>query len=401
MQSRRIDLEREISIRVPAFDSFITEYSANVSTTGMFIRSEKPLPADTQLGFEFKVADDWKLIRGMATVVWSRYRDEGPDRPAGMGVLFTEIDPQSRRLIQWIIEKHVREGGVPFDLGELRESYNEDLVEMAETEKDVGMPPPVTRVMERPKLFVEPPPKKRRAEPVKFRLIPLIGAGVLVTALLAGLFWISEKSAQSAANPDLAQLEPGSVSEAAGSTEPAEATPAASTAEASEADDSTSESAAQAATQEPPPEPTTQDVPAATPSAEPETTPEPALGAAGAAVAQAFDQAAQRVVGRWAKAWSDQDVQAYLAHYATSFQPPGGQSRSDWEAVRAQRLGSPEFIRITVSDMQTELDDGTHGRATFIQSYESDRFEDSVRKTLDLVREDGRWKIAGERSTSG
>ena len=199
MQSRRIDLEREISIRVPAFDSFITEYSSNVSTTGMFIKSEKPLPPDTQLGFEFKVADDWKLIRGKATVVWSRYRDEGPERPAGMGVLFTEIDPQSRRLIHWIIEKHVREGGVPFDLGELRESYNEELVEMAETEQDIGMPPPVTRVMEKPKLFVEPPPKPKRREPARFRLVPLIGAGVLVSAVLFGLFWVSEKGAQTAA----------------------------------------------------------------------------------------------------------------------------------------------------------------------------------------------------------
>lgn len=401
MQSRRIDLEREISIRVPAFDSFITEYSSNVSSTGMFIRSEKPLPPDTQLGFEFRVADDWKLIRGKATVVWSRYRDEGPERPAGMGVLFTEIDPQSRRLIHWIIEKHVREGGVPFDLGELREVYNEQLVDMAETEKDAGMPPPVTRVMERPKLFVEPPPRKRASKRSKSRLVPLIAAGVVVSAVLGGLFWISEKGAQTAANPDLNALEAATSSlEEAGNDGPAKAAEVAtaSAATAEERSGPATEGGGSGEATEPAATAvaTTATPPVATGSAPGGA--DDGLGAVGAAVAKAFDDAAQRVVSSWARAWSDQNVEAYLSHYARGFEPPNGQSRGDWEATRAERLGGPEFIRITVSALETELKDGSHGRATFEQSYESDRFKDSVRKTLELVREDGRWKILEEKS---
>jgi xylose isomerase len=61
VDSRRVSLEREIAIRVPRFDTFVTEYSQNISTTGMFIVSDKPQPPGTTFSFEFSVADDWKL----------------------------------------------------------------------------------------------------------------------------------------------------------------------------------------------------------------------------------------------------------------------------------------------------------------------------------------------------
>jgi uncharacterized protein (TIGR02266 family) len=141
IESRRIALEREISIRVPRFDSFVTEYSANISTTGMFIVSENPQPPGTSFSFEFSVADDWKLIRGRGQVVWTRYRDEGGERRAGMGVRFIELDAQSRRLIRWIVEKHIREGGKPFELDELKTVVDEAIENVTFSMKRPRSPP--------------------------------------------------------------------------------------------------------------------------------------------------------------------------------------------------------------------------------------------------------------------
>jgi hypothetical protein len=43
-----------------------------------------------------------------------------------------------------------------------------------------------------------------------------------------------------------------------------------------------------------------------------------------------------------------------------------------------------------------DLMEGNRVRVTFSQSYRSDRFSDLVRKTMDLVWEQGTWKIARE-----
>ncbi len=385
MHSRRIDLEREISIRVPAFDAFVTEYSANISATGMFIRSDKPLPPETQLAFEFKIADDWKLIRGKATVVWSRYRNEGPDQPSGMGILFTELEPQSRRLIAWIIEKHVREGGTPFDLGELSEPTDlDDLGAAAEPASEPAAPaaartpararqagPPPRATADRPKAPLPP-------EPIRFRLGPLILAGLAVTLVLAGLFWLSERGAQSIANP-----------------EPSSRPPSADAGGAADASPTPGESPTVA-------DPSPEDDPAATATAtSPGADPPSAASspaASPAAVSPVFLEAVRRLVDGWSRAWSEQDVDAYLSHYSRSFRPADGRSRSAWAAERRQRLQAPAFIEISVSDLEAEVVSESRGRATFEQGYRSDTYEDKVRKVLELVREDGRWRILEETS---
>jgi uncharacterized protein (TIGR02266 family) len=139
-ESRRIPLEREISFRVPRFENFVTEYSANISATGIFVRTNEPLEPGTELTLEFKVADDWKLIRGRGRVIWVRTKDEGPEHPPGMGVRFLEMDPQSRRLIHWMVDKHAREGGETFEFDELRETADEALGEALSDEVPVVIP---------------------------------------------------------------------------------------------------------------------------------------------------------------------------------------------------------------------------------------------------------------------
>src|SRR3546814_1425123 len=60
-----------------------------------------------------------------------------------------------------------------------------------------------------------------------------------------------------------------------------------------------------------------------------------------------------------AKAWASQDVDAYLAMYATYFTPEGGISRETWVAQRRDRISTPKKISVRVIDPKTsDIEDG-------------------------------------------
>jgi uncharacterized protein (TIGR02266 family) len=109
-------LETQVKLQFEKFDSFISEVSANVSLGGMFIRTEQPAPVGAMLNFELRLSDDFKLIQGRGEVVWVRPADEGPDKPAGMGIRFRELDTASRELIYKIVYHRMKAGQRPFDL---------------------------------------------------------------------------------------------------------------------------------------------------------------------------------------------------------------------------------------------------------------------------------------------
>lgn len=139
--------------------------------------------------------------------------------------------------------------------------------------------------------------------------------------------------------------------------------------------------------------------PAASPRSEtitakpvPEATPKPA--------AEQLRPELERAVATWAASWSQQRIKEYLGAYAADFQPTGYSSREAWERVRRQRVAEPAFIEVEVDFETLTLRETDTGEAsvTFVQHYRSDRFSDTVEKTLDLVREDGVWRIRRENS---
>ncbi len=328
-ESRRIPLEREISFRVPRFENFVTEYSANISATGIFVRTHEPLEPGTDLTLEFKVADDWKLIRGRGRVIWVRNQDEGPDKPAGMGIRFLEMDPQSRRLIHWMVDKHAREGGETFEFDELRQTADEALGEA------LSAPAEQTAMIGRGS------GRSAAADRAAFgwRLLQ----AVVVLGLVGLVTWL------------FLSRTPTST----GTTAEAVPAPAAAT--------------------------------EAAPAAEAASSASPALAGGSPS------GAARELIESWADAWSAGRVEDYLASYSESFQPPGGLSRRQWRANRIERLSTPQYIRVSITALELEVLGADRVRATFFQNYRSDRFEDTVRKPLELGLEDGRWRILSER----
>ena len=66
----------------------------------------------------------------------------------------------------------------------------------------------------------------------------------------------------------------------------------------------------------------------------------------------------------WARAWSSKNMQAYLGAYAPNFTPPGGQSRSEWEADRKARILPRSRIGVDLSDINVSVN-GDRATARF------------------------------------
>jgi tetratricopeptide (TPR) repeat protein len=104
----------------------------------------------------------------------------------------------------------------------------------------------------------------------------------------------------------------------------------------------------------------------------------------------------ESAIRHWAKAWSAKDVDAYLAAYASDFSADG-MSRSKWEAQRRARITGPKQIEVKISKLKVDRHSDT-ASATFRQAYRSDRHRSTVTKTLELVLQDGQWRIVKETS---
>ena len=102
-------------------------------------------------------------------------------------------------------------------------------------------------------------------------------------------------------------------------------------------------------------------------------------------------------VNQWAKAWSENDVPGYLAHYATDFKTPNGEPRSNWEAQRKARIAKPRKIQVDVESPKVVFNDSGRVTVTFRQRYRSDELNVSSNKTLVMVKAGDRWLIQQER----
>lgn len=122
--------------------------------------------------------------------------------------------------------------------------------------------------------------------------------------------------------------------------------------------------------------------------------PEPVKPAASASPADA-NKAITTAVKAWAKAWSSQDVDRYLASYADSFQAPGG-DRKAWEETRRERVGSPQKIRVDINDLRIKLEGDDSAKASFRQSYRTGRTSLRTDKTLIMKKVGDSWLIEQE-----
>jgi len=104
-----------------------------------------------------------------------------------------------------------------------------------------------------------------------------------------------------------------------------------------------------------------------------------------------------KTLNGWAKAWSDNDVAGYLAHYAADFQTPKGETRDDWESQRKARVAKPRKIQVHVESPKVVFNDNGRVTVKFRQHYQSGSLKVASTKTLVMVKAGDKWLIQQEK----
>jgi uncharacterized protein (TIGR02266 family) len=115
-RARHMPAEAPIKLRFDKFASFVSEYSSKLSLGGVFLKTDQLRPAGSEVSFDFRLVDGFRLFHGQGEVVWVRTTDNGPDRPKGVGVRFAALDDKGRELVLKILEEQVKAGGAPFEV---------------------------------------------------------------------------------------------------------------------------------------------------------------------------------------------------------------------------------------------------------------------------------------------
>lgn len=99
---RRIETRQTVNLDFASVDEFINEYVSNISRSGVFIKSDDPLPIGTRVTLRFTVImDDLETIEGVGEVV--RNVAAAPGVQPGMGVVFISLTGYSRQLVERIL----------------------------------------------------------------------------------------------------------------------------------------------------------------------------------------------------------------------------------------------------------------------------------------------------------
>ena len=92
----RVRVNREFD----TMEEFIAEYVSDISQSGVFIRSDDPLPRGTKVDLRFTV------IEGIGEV--TRVVVPGGATPPGMGVVFIELTSSSQRLVSRLLTRRAK-----------------------------------------------------------------------------------------------------------------------------------------------------------------------------------------------------------------------------------------------------------------------------------------------------
>ena len=98
MDSRRQEPRVTINKEFDSFDQFVREYVTNISRSGVFIKTPKPLPVGSIVNLRFTVVmDGVETIEGEGEVV------RVDENPPGMGVVFRKLEHYSRSLVERLL----------------------------------------------------------------------------------------------------------------------------------------------------------------------------------------------------------------------------------------------------------------------------------------------------------
>lgn len=100
----------------------------------------------------------------------------------------------------------------------------------------------------------------------------------------------------------------------------------------------------------------------------------------------------------WVNAWSARNVPDYFQAYSKNFKPQRSVTRDVWIAQRTASISGAQKIEVSLSDINVHVRGPKLATSTFLQTYRSPSYQDTVQKTLEWEYVDGRWQILSENS---
>ena len=94
-------------------DTYLYDYSKDLSEGGVFIETQKPLPTGTPVTLRFTLPDIDRVFQVKGKVAWlNETRPKGgakaPKLPVGMGVQFEAIEEPDRVAIRGYVDKLIK-----------------------------------------------------------------------------------------------------------------------------------------------------------------------------------------------------------------------------------------------------------------------------------------------------
>ncbi len=101
----RTPVQIEMKLRFGDHREF-TLRTVDMSVGGVYVASRPPQPVGTLVRFELPLPPFKKPITGFGEVLWIRVRDDGRDKPAGMGIQFRYLDEPGEDLLREFLARH-------------------------------------------------------------------------------------------------------------------------------------------------------------------------------------------------------------------------------------------------------------------------------------------------------
>lgn len=93
-------VQKVLAVEFKDRQSFFRAYTGNVSSGGLFIRTERPLPKGQEIVLKLKLPDITDPLQVKSEVIWARTDANEKGQPPGMGVRFTAMSKKDNQLLK-------------------------------------------------------------------------------------------------------------------------------------------------------------------------------------------------------------------------------------------------------------------------------------------------------------
>jgi uncharacterized protein (TIGR02266 family) len=103
-KDKRAAASLKVKYKSATVDEFVEQFGTDVSRGGIFVKTKKPIEIGALLKLELQLSNASPVIHGVGRVCWRREPGPDPNWPAGMGIKFIKLDPDSRAVVERIVQ---------------------------------------------------------------------------------------------------------------------------------------------------------------------------------------------------------------------------------------------------------------------------------------------------------